>query len=451
MARISLNNAINVMPMLSDIVAEEIAKVDYIVSKFIIRGFDATVQDKVYHFSFDETDQANFTQELIRANTAAQTGHIEDYRASWRGHVLESNETVTLTLNMAEFTSLAMTGGTWKGKVLEKGWAIKDALAKCTTEAEVTALNNKYKIDETYLLARDNQPFVLDLTQTDTPPAPSVPEGSTPGVPEGVAPEGTKPPKIRLAVPEVTGAVGSRHPLDMTFDFEGVEEKTRTKIQYHLHMWARNCVLHGFGDHPPYGQYKPEEPSYGEGYGIEGNLNAIAKAIENLEVEVTQDYGIIDISLYPVAGAGLETAMFFIRNDDLPARKDFEARVKKYNDAIPAMPPEVAEERRKASERYAKAVAQAKGEGLEEGSKEFYDRVDAIVQELAQAEPGYDPNAANKPYADEEGIPYNYWDMMFVFEPNNMLKADIARFEKYITLIKERYEAYQSGATVLPS
>lgn len=451
MARISLNNAIDVMPMLSDIIAEEVSKVDYIVSKFIVRGFDATIKDKVYHFSFDETDQANFTQELIRANTAAQTGHMEDYRASWRGHIPESNETVTLTLNMAEFTALAMAGGTWKGKVLEKGWAIKDALSKCTTEADVTALNDMYKIDETYLLARDNQPFVFDITATNPPATPDAPEGSTPGVPEGVAPEGTKPPKIKLAIPEVSGAVGSRHPLDMTFDFEGVEDKTRTKIQYHLHMWARNCVLHGFGEHKPYGQYKPEDPSHGEGYGIEGNLNAIAKAIEDLEVEVTQDYGIIDISLYPVAGAGLETTMFFIRNDDLPARKDFEERVKKYNAAIPEMPPEVAEERRKAAERYAQAVAQAKSEGLEEGTSEFRDRVDAIITEIVQSLPDYDPNKANKPYADEDGIPYNYWDMMFAFEPNNMLRKDIELFEKYKVLIKERYEVYQSGATVLPS
>lgn len=141
------------LPTLDDKKSEVNKKINYITSVNILKGFDYEFKGTTYHFSFDNEDQSNFTQEQIRATKAVADGKKDSYVAYWRGHTADG--AVTLQFNYDEFIDLLMFAGQNKSTQLGTGWVLKDKIAACTTKAEVEEMTKTLKIDELERAARD--------------------------------------------------------------------------------------------------------------------------------------------------------------------------------------------------------------------------------------------------------------------------------------------------------
>ncbi len=430
---ITLDKAAPVMPMITDKVAGEIEKVDFIVSTCITQGFNAEIRGENYHFSFDETDQSNFMQELARATATAAAGDAAKYQANWRGHVLgEGNArtggVVTLALNIQEFQTLAMTGGTWKSMVLQKGWKIKDELSKCTTEEQLNGVRARFDLDALYLAARDGAIVPLDVTEEDEPPRPDDPNGTVVG--EVIM------PKLILAKTEIFGTPGTRLPLGLSFGKIRDEFKDLT---FDLHIWARNVVIHNFGDNAPYGMYKKDEPGYGEGQRIKVKFEELKRIVAGMEVEITEEYGMMDISFSPEGMNGFATVNCYTRPITLKSRAEARAEVDAFNRTIPAKPQELVAVEVEHSKEHARITALMKKDfpELKEMDEEYYKKYDELFKPFAEAHP---LPYGDMDYADEEGIPMRYWDMMFSCDDTNILSTDLKRLERYKELLPQRIE-----------
>ena len=141
------------LPTLDDKKSEINKKINFITAVNILKGFDYEFKGTTYHFSFDNEDQSNFTQEQIRATKAVDDGKKDEYVAYWRGHV--GNNAYTLQFNYDEFIDLLMFAGQNKSKQLGTGWVLKDKIAACKTKLEVDEMVKTLQIDELERAARD--------------------------------------------------------------------------------------------------------------------------------------------------------------------------------------------------------------------------------------------------------------------------------------------------------
>lgn len=303
--RITAAQAYPTLPSIDDDIAALIDKVNFAVEKYILKGFNYKVNDKVYHFSFDDQDQANFTQELLRAVNVAAQGQdaVKSYTARWRGHDIETGVADTLSLDINEFNKLAMYAGTWKARVLSHGWDVKNILSGCKKLGELDALDRYYRISEIYLAARDGDEFNF-ITE----------DGVDPLDAKGDGPRSLDTPKLTFnnageTPDEVVGAEGDTFPINLVIG----ESKEDPATQFHLHMFAYECKITNFHTHETYGP--------GEGEGFDGTLEELREWCKNASVIVGDKYGYVDISLYPVSAGGLESVNFYVTPDNLPPRE----------------------------------------------------------------------------------------------------------------------------------
>lgn len=141
------------LPTLDDKKSEIYKKINFITAVNILKGFDYEFKGTTYHFSFDNEDQSNFTQEQIRAAKAVADGKKDTYVAYWRGHTADG--AFTLQFNYDEFIDLLMFAGQNKSQQLGTGWVLKDKIAACKTKQEVDEMVKTLKIEELERAARD--------------------------------------------------------------------------------------------------------------------------------------------------------------------------------------------------------------------------------------------------------------------------------------------------------
>lgn len=162
------------LPTIDELVAIEEAKVDEITSIRILCGFDFVVDGKEYHFSYQATDQTNFSQMNASAAMSIQLGAMsatalnnvypgykdskgnlhpellpvalpDSWLQAWRGHA--DGQSYTLMLTPQTYLQLAGAGGAHNQKCLADGWKLKAQLRACKTEAELKVLVKELDLD----------------------------------------------------------------------------------------------------------------------------------------------------------------------------------------------------------------------------------------------------------------------------------------------------------------
>ena len=160
------------LPTVAERAATFIEKVDTITQQTILDGFDYTIGDKLYHFSYDSSDQTNFAQ----ANTSAalslqldstspevlkaQFGTAEDgspllpvalpaqWFIKWNGHI--GGTVVELSLKVKEYLSLAAAAGRHNTETLAVGRILKDKLRNAVSDEELDKLIKDNDIEARY-------------------------------------------------------------------------------------------------------------------------------------------------------------------------------------------------------------------------------------------------------------------------------------------------------------
>ena len=166
------------LPTVAERAVGFISQVDYITQQTILGGFDYTVGDTRYHFSYDNSDQTNFAQ----ANTSAalslqldstppevlkaQFGTAEDgspllpiplpanWIIKWNGHV--GGRVVELALNVKEYLALAAAAGMHNTESLALGRILKDKLRNAVSDEELDKIVKDNDIINRYRTAQDN-------------------------------------------------------------------------------------------------------------------------------------------------------------------------------------------------------------------------------------------------------------------------------------------------------
>ena len=146
------------LPTIADDIKEASDQMDFITEGKILHGFDYEFHGTMYHFNFDDKDQANFIQEMIRAFVVGNTSEEAKaaYTASWRGHLADGSAE-TLTMNYDEFFAFAMTLGSKKAELLSHGWAVKNEFKACKNKGELNAVKEKYNLEAEYIKVRDHE------------------------------------------------------------------------------------------------------------------------------------------------------------------------------------------------------------------------------------------------------------------------------------------------------
>lgn len=135
-------------PTPEEAAAFKLAEIDTQTNAEIVAGFDYTIDDVSYHFSYDEFDQQNFSDSANVANLikAGVTGLPQN--TEWNGYKNWSNgsgELVRLTFTADTFIQLYTTGAlAHKSACMIKGGtrkaAVRDALANKLTVDEINAI-----------------------------------------------------------------------------------------------------------------------------------------------------------------------------------------------------------------------------------------------------------------------------------------------------------------------
>lgn len=140
------------IPQFQEKIDKEIKRINYITTVNILKGFDYEVNGTTYHFSFDSDDQANFTQEQIRAAQYKENGKESEYVAYWRGHT--DAGAVTLTFDYNGFIALLLHAGENKSKQLGAGWVLKDKIKSCTNALELKNMVDALQLVQLEVQAR---------------------------------------------------------------------------------------------------------------------------------------------------------------------------------------------------------------------------------------------------------------------------------------------------------
>lgn len=153
-----------------------INKMDMITETKIKMGFDHVVNDKTYHFSYNNDDQSNFAQQCIAATMSMQLGTMskedlkktygtddnneiwydnmpvalpEKFKVSWQGHKPDGGVDA-LILGLQDFLRLANAGGNHLKTCLGYGWVVKEKLRACTNVKQLHAVEQMFKIEDTF-------------------------------------------------------------------------------------------------------------------------------------------------------------------------------------------------------------------------------------------------------------------------------------------------------------
>lgn len=145
------------LPTLAELIKKETDKMDAITEAKILAGFDHVVNGKQYHFSYQQSDQINFSQmnskALLCLSGQLNVPGITDGKIEWRGHA--DGMSYTLQLTPTEFLMLSAAGGLHAQAMLSAGWDVKNALQACQTEAELNAKVAELDLDAQYRDAQD--------------------------------------------------------------------------------------------------------------------------------------------------------------------------------------------------------------------------------------------------------------------------------------------------------
>lgn len=166
-----VKDVVNAIP-LSELIATQVSRLDRVCQIKVLSGFDFSIQNKVYHFSYKLTDQANFSSMTNYANTSLQLGNMtaqarestygttlpaplpSAWSCQWNGHTAEG-ESVVLTLSITEFLDLSAAAIVHNQTTLAKFREMKQALETCDNEKALILKREELKIDALELEASD--------------------------------------------------------------------------------------------------------------------------------------------------------------------------------------------------------------------------------------------------------------------------------------------------------
>lgn len=157
---------------------EYVGMVDIITTSTILSGFDYTVGDTIYHFSYGAEDQTNFAQANTSAALSLQLGAMTEdmlkaqfgtkadgslntdalpvplpavWRMEWVGHV--GDRSVTFSFNPMEYLALAGAAGAHNSGTLAEGRVLKAKLRAASSDAELDQIVKDNNIQAQYRVA----------------------------------------------------------------------------------------------------------------------------------------------------------------------------------------------------------------------------------------------------------------------------------------------------------
>lgn len=152
------------LPTQEELVKVETDKVDQVIAKIIVAGFDFEVNGVTYKFHFDEDDQKNFNFGLNSANISLTMGNADeatqkkmtaenpmvvlpkDWSMAWQGW--KDGTSHTLMFDIDGFLKLAAAGSAHLQGQLARGWQMKAALRATKTEDELKDKCKELGIEE---------------------------------------------------------------------------------------------------------------------------------------------------------------------------------------------------------------------------------------------------------------------------------------------------------------
>ena len=120
-------------PTFDELRERKIAAIDGNTMRLINTGFRFTVGGEEYLFSYDQTDQGNFTKAMLVASAMPQ-----DFPIAWRGW--RGDTPHTLQVDASTMLALARAGMLHQAQLLAAGWALTNACRAATTPAELEAV-----------------------------------------------------------------------------------------------------------------------------------------------------------------------------------------------------------------------------------------------------------------------------------------------------------------------
>lgn len=176
------------LPTLAELKLKQTKRVDFVTSVAIRAGFDHTIDGVTYHFSYDTSDQSNFSDQAISAlsclevsgrsmeSLIAQYGALEDgtldtsklpaelsdtWRAAWRGHIGE--QSFTLVMDVHGFIELMKAAAAHKTNTLGLGWQRKAMIEAAADEAALDEVVHQLDLDNLERLAKEKYK-ILEVT-----------------------------------------------------------------------------------------------------------------------------------------------------------------------------------------------------------------------------------------------------------------------------------------------
>lgn len=175
------------LPTLEEKIMEAIEMVDYVTEKNILKGFSYEVNGTTYQFSYDSSDQINFSQMNSDAILSKQLGAMSEealiatyganddgtlntdnlpvalpdqWVTAWQGHIYTStgyDEAYTLTFNPDEFLALSKAGGEHLKSCLSAGWELKAKLRAATDKDNLKQIIKELDLATLYSNAKQGK------------------------------------------------------------------------------------------------------------------------------------------------------------------------------------------------------------------------------------------------------------------------------------------------------
>lgn len=126
---------------LETVKADKLEEIDAETSAAILAGFDYTVNDVLYHFSYDSFDQQNFVDTASVCLLKLQGIEELPDSITWNAYTVPDKVLVRLTFDAAGFITLYTAGAmVHKNTALQVGGIRKEAVKTATTFEEVEAV-----------------------------------------------------------------------------------------------------------------------------------------------------------------------------------------------------------------------------------------------------------------------------------------------------------------------
>lgn len=171
------------LPTLNEKITEAVAKVDACTEYYILSGFDHEVDGVSYHFSYDTSDQVNFSQmnsDAILSQTIGQMsedqlkaiyGTNEDgtlnednlpvklptkWSTAWQGHryIDGLDHAYTLNFDLVGYLTLSAAGAMHLKQYLASGWNRKNRLRSAKSVEELNQIINDLDLEKEYSVVK---------------------------------------------------------------------------------------------------------------------------------------------------------------------------------------------------------------------------------------------------------------------------------------------------------